>query len=89
MDEVEPQHDLVPRIQVPSTALICNETLRVESKVAHILGKIYIYFFSVNTLQWKLIAKAEFPGTGQTVFSSDQQGWLVAFGGLSSNISCH
>lgn len=26
----------------------------------------------MNTLQWKLIAKAEFPGTGQTMFSSDQ-----------------
>lgn len=45
MDTVEPQPDLVPRIQVPSTELICNETLIEEAEVANVLGKIYIYFF--------------------------------------------
>lgn len=50
MDWVEPQPDLLPRIQIPSTELICNETLIVELKVANALGKIYVYFFSVNTL---------------------------------------
>lgn len=44
MDKVEPQSDFVPRIQVPSAELICNEILIVEFKAVNVLGKIHISF---------------------------------------------
>lgn len=56
MDWVKPQPDLLPRIQVPSTELICNETLILELRVANILSKIYIYFF-----QWILSSGSWLP----------------------------
>lgn len=56
MDWVAPQPDLLTRIEVPSTELICNETLIVELKVANALGKIYIFFF-----QWILCSGSWLP----------------------------